>query len=155
MTRSSLASGFSVRPGSVVEIDLFANFFLQDPLAIGRPLEAHHVGAQTDFTEFLFRRINEGTGRFFVAECDGKIVGTSGAVISETSKAIQGVSEGYLFGLRLLPELGQHKIILELAMSSIAFLCENGCVRIRVRSSGADDLYRSLGFKAVSELQLP
>lgn len=93
--------------------------------------------------------------QWFVAEEDGRLVGTAVAILSLGGLWITKDLIATLAGIYVVPEFRKRGIGRELTQRAIAWCKERGCVSIRLRASDAGrPLYESLGFVPASEMRL-
>jgi GNAT superfamily N-acetyltransferase len=142
-----------VRLGDAAEIPTYVQFWywmLDECDLLGS-------GAVPDWKERLsehFRRqMKGGHMQWFVAEADGRIVGTAMATLSSGRSNILLDLQAMLAGVYVLREYRGRGIARELTERSIAWCKDRGCVRIRLNASKMGrPLYESLGFVPATEM---
>jgi ribosomal protein S18 acetylase RimI-like enzyme len=147
----------AIRPGSVDELDRYADFWLAMFQEVGIIAESDMVRDwRTRFRNYFARRIQEGEARFFVAIDGGEIVGTAGALIADGYPfAVHGIKRGYIFGVRVGPAHRKRGIATQLTQEAAAFLRELGCERVRLHASRfGRPIYERLGFRPTNEMEL-
>jgi GNAT superfamily N-acetyltransferase len=99
------------------------------------------------------RQIQRDHARWFVAEEDGRIVGTCVASLSSGSSNILKDVSAMLAGIYVDPAYRGRGIARRLTEDAIAWCKERGCVRIRLNASAMGrPLYESLGFVTATEM---
>jgi GNAT superfamily N-acetyltransferase len=114
-------------------------------------------GVVDDWEERLARHFGhqiEGThARWFVAEEDGRVIGTCLATLSNGRSNILKDVTAMLAGIYVEPEHRGCGIGRRLTEEGIAWCKERGCVRVRLHASAMGrPLYESLGFEPASEM---
>ena len=146
-----------VRPGTLAELPVFAQFWLAMFEEIGI-LHEHDMARdwQERFDAYMRRRIEDGDARFFVAVDGEKIVATAGALVSDGYPfAVHGIKRGYIFGVRVDPAFRKRGLARDLTQACVAFLRECGCKKIRLHASPAGrPTYERLGFVPTNEMEL-
>lgn len=147
----------AIRPGTVDELDQYADFWLAMFQEVGIVAESDMVRDwRTRFRGYFERRILEGEARFFVAIDGGEIVGTAGALIADGYPfAVHGIKRGYIFGVRVEPAHRKRGIATQLTQEAAAFLRALDCERIRLHASRfGRPIYERLGFRPTNEMEL-
>lgn len=147
----------AIRPGTVEELDRYADFWLAMFQEVGLISESDMVRDwRTRFREYFQRRIQAGEARFFVALEGGEIVGTAGALIADGYPfAVHGIKRGYIFGVRVAPAHRKLGIATQLTQEAVAFLRALGCERIRLHASRfGRPIYERLEFRPTNEMEL-
>jgi ribosomal protein S18 acetylase RimI-like enzyme len=147
----------AIRPGTVDELDRYADFWLAMFQEVGLIAESDMVRDwRTRFQEYFERRIQRGEARFFVAIEGSEIVGTAGALISDGYPfAVHGIKRGYIFGVRVDPAHRKRGIATQLTQEAAAFLRDLGCERVRLHASRfGRPIYERLGFRPTNEMEL-
>jgi len=109
------------------------------------------------FVEYVERRSRHGEVRFFIAQADASIVGTSMGLLLDGWPAplFERVTTGYIFSVYVIPGYRRRGIARALTRATVAWLRSAGCSVIRLRAS--DDgrrLYEALGFVPSLEMEL-
>jgi GNAT superfamily N-acetyltransferase len=98
-------------------------------------------------------QIERDHARWFVAEEDGRIVGTCLASLSSGRSNILKDVSAMLAGIYVDPAYRARGIARRLTEDAIAWCTQRGCVRVRLHSSAAGrHLYESLGFVPATEM---
>jgi len=101
------------------------------------------------------RSMENGTMRWFVAEDDGRIVGTAAAIVAVPESYVFKDLAATLAGIYVLPGYRKRGIARTLTQNAIRWCRESGCASVRLRASeAARPLYESLGFVSGSEMRL-
>lgn len=109
------------------------------------------------FVNYAARRIRADELRYFVAEIDGEIAGTAGALLRDGYPAeISGVALGYVFGVSVKPDARKRGIATELTQRAVAWLKAKGVMRLQLHASPfGRPIYEKLGFVPTNEMGLP
>lgn len=101
----------------------------------------------------LEKQITGKHARWFVAEEDGRIVGTALATLSSGRSNILKDITAMLAGIYVEPGWRKRGIARRLTEEAIAWCRERGCVRVRLNASRLGrPLYESLGFVPAIEM---
>lgn len=147
----------AIRPGTIEELDRYADFWIAMFEEVGNIAESDMVRDwRARFRQYFERRIEAGDARFFVALDGGAIVGTAGALIADGYPfAIHGIKRGYVFGVRVDPAHRNRRIATRLTQEAVAFLRGIGCARVRLHASRfGRPVYERLGFVPTNEMEL-
>jgi len=97
--------------------------------------------------------MDAGTGVWFVAEHDGRLVGTCTIFRQLGRWNIHRELTGMLAGMYVAPDHRRHGIARALTERAIAWCTANGCKRVRLQASqNGRSLYESLGFVTATEM---
>ena len=109
------------------------------------------------FVRYATRRIGSGELRYFIAELDGEIAGTAGALLRDGYPAeIHGVAFGYIFGVSVKPHARKRGIATALTQRAVAWLKSKGVARLQLHASPfGRPIYEKLGFVPTNEMGLP
>lgn len=109
------------------------------------------------FVTYASRRIKSDELRYFVAELDGEIAGTAGALIREGYPTeIHGLSHGYIFGVSVKPSARNRGVATHLTTLAVEWLKERGVARLQLHASPfGRPIYEKMGFVPTNEMQLP
>jgi GNAT superfamily N-acetyltransferase len=108
------------------------------------------------FVTYISRRMKENGLRYFIAELDGEIAGTAGALIREGYPTeIHGLSDGYVFGVSVKPPARNRGIATRLTTLAVDWLKEQGVARLQLHASPfGRPIYEKMGFVPTNEMQL-
>jgi GNAT superfamily N-acetyltransferase len=110
---------------------------------------------QERLSEHFRRQMEAGHMRWFVAEENGRIVGTAAAILAHEGSYIFRDPMATLAGIYVDPAFRKRGIARELTQRAIAWCRELGCASVRLRASAAGrPLYESLGFVPGDEMVL-
>lgn len=114
-------------------------------------------GVLEDWEERLARHFEKQIGgehsRWFVAEEEGRVIGTALATLSSGRSNILIDLTAMLAGIYVEPEYRGRGIARRLTEEAIAWCRERGCVRVRLNASRMGrPLYESLGFVPATEM---
>jgi ribosomal protein S18 acetylase RimI-like enzyme len=146
-----------IRPGTLAELDRYADFWLAMFEEVGILAESDMVSDwRARFRQYFERRISQNEARFFVALEQSEIVGTAGALIADGYPFyVHGIPRGYVFGVRVDPKHRNRGIATQLTHEAIAFLRGIGCAPIRLHASPfGRPIYERLGFRPTNEMEL-
>jgi ribosomal protein S18 acetylase RimI-like enzyme len=151
------ADSLRIRPGTPVELDRYADFWLAMFEEVGVLCESDMLPDWRErFRRYFERRIGDAEARFFVALDGEHIVGTAGALVADGYPfAVHGVKRGYVFGVRVDPAYRRRGLATHLTHEAIAFLRAGGCARVRLHASRLGrPIYERLGFRPTNEMEL-
>jgi len=146
-----------IRPGTISELDRFADFWLAMFEENRNVAESDMVRDwRTRFRRYLERRILENEARFFVAVEEGAIIGAAGALVADGYPfVVHGIRRGYVFGVRVDPTRRKRGIATRLTQEAIAYLRGVGCGLVRLHASPfGRPIYERLGFRPTNEMEL-
>lgn len=114
-------------------------------------------GLVDDWRERLGRnfeqRMASGEAGWFVAEEDGRVVGTAAAFLTSGPSNIHKDVSAMLAGIYVEPPHRKRGIARQLTEQAIRWCEERGCVRVRLHASPSGrPLYESLGFEPATEM---
>lgn len=109
------------------------------------------------FVQYAARRIRDGELRYFIAELDGEIAGTAGALLRDGYPSeIHGVALGYVFGVSVKPHARKRGIATALTERAVTWLKSKGVARLQLHASPyGRPIYEKLGFVPTNEMGLP
>jgi GNAT superfamily N-acetyltransferase len=130
-------------------------------LGMRRELQWDEGVLADDFHErFIMRHLTgmaSGEMQYFVAECDGRLVGSALAIVrtSPSDAFLQRGPSGYLANVYVDKAWRRKGIARSLTIAAIAWLRGRRCIRVRLAASAAGrPLYASLGFVDANEMVL-
>jgi GNAT superfamily N-acetyltransferase len=147
----------TIRTGTERDLGVFAAFWLAMFEEVGNIRERDMAADWRErFAAYIARRMEACDGGFFVAESDGRIVGTAGAIVLDGYPfVVHGIKRGYIFGVRVDPAHRGHGIARTLTETAIAYLRELGCAKIRLHASRfGRRIYERIGFAPTNEMEL-
>jgi ribosomal protein S18 acetylase RimI-like enzyme len=147
----------TIRPGSLADLDKFSEFWLSMFEEVGNFCEADFPATwRSDFEAYFRRRIGDGDAAFFVAVDGESVVGTAGALLRDGyPTVVNGVRQGYIFGVRVEPEYRRRGIAERLTREAIGFLEGKRCWKIRLHASRfGRAIYERIGFVPTNEMEL-
>lgn len=137
---------WTIRRATLEDIEVLTDLRQRFLTEIGHASDAVPGAVRSYFAEAL------PTGEFvaFVAECDGRIVATSGVQIFRKAPHAHNLSgkEGFVLNMFTLPEWRGRGVATALMRQIVAFVCKKGatCIRLHASQRGLG-LYTKLGFR--------
>lgn len=112
---------------------------------------------RSNFRSYFEQRMAAGEAAYFVAVDGEAIVGTSGALLRDGYPvAITRLRQGYVFGVRVVPEYRRRGVAERLTREAIAYLERSNCRTIRLHASRfGRAIYERIGFVPTNEMELP
>ena len=114
------------------------------------------AGWRDRYQQYFAERITTGEARLFVALDGDRIIGTAGAMLADGyPTVVHGLRFGYIFGVRVVPEVRGRGIATQLTRETIQCLRSLNCDRIRLHASKMGrPIYERLGFVPTNEMTL-
>lgn len=146
-----------LREARIDELPAIAHHWIAMFEEVGNFHEADFAGDWRErFVRHFTAEISSGDAAYFVAEDEGRLIGTAGARMTDGYPAsIHGVRNGYIFGVHVDPGYRGRGIARELTERAVAFLQTRKPWAIRLHASRfGRPIYEKMGFTPTNEMQL-
>lgn len=154
----AVETAFLYREAGDADLPACAELWLAMFEEVGKHRESHFAPDWRErFVAYASRRIHAGELRYFIAEMDGEVVATAGALLRDGYPSdIHGVPYGYVFGVSVKPKARKRGIATELTRQAVAWLKAQNVARLVLHASPfGRPIYEKMGFIPTNEMQLP
>lgn len=148
-----------IRPAGPNDNEALANAFYKMWIDNGRTDADFIENWPSETIAFMTDSERESSGRAFVADYDGQVLGAAQCLISRKlyPQALKPDvrMDGYIWGVYVERSRRRNGLATRLTEHCIAYLKEIGCTRIILHASpGGQPVYAKLGFNPTNEMRL-